>query len=53
MRGRGLKRVGSAWVLVDDASLPVRGRGLKPLGVAQTAIPNDVAPRAGARIETV
>ena len=53
MRGRGLK----PWAIeVKDSgrwSPPVRGRGLKLHGVCAIVGARRVAPRAGARIETM
>ena len=51
VRGRGLKRLGLCVGLADVVSPPVRGRGLKQR-FARFAECVDVAPRAGARIET-
>ena len=52
MRGRGLKQYRPPAVIRKCASPPVRGRGLKQPGGADQRFISDVAPRAGAWIET-
>ena len=53
VRARGLKLVLTADVTAVKASRPVRARGLKQKGIGVGRELNDVAPRAGAWIETL
>ena len=53
VRGRGLKRAVTREQLGERGSPPVRGRGLKHSQRLQHGRHNRVAPRAGARIETL
>ena len=52
MRVRGLKHYAIAGGLTACGSHPVRVRGLKPVPTKEPDVPDDVAPRAGAWIET-
>ncbi len=51
VRARGLKRFQRGILRLRERSRPVRARGLKPFAV-MIMLPLDVAPRAGAWIET-
>ena len=53
VRGRGLKLKPVRKVLIVSVSLPVRGRGLKRHLPREAGRAVHVAPRAGARIETL
>ena len=52
MRVRGLKRLVAIWLLVVMTSHPMRVRGLKRLGNLVIVSTSQVAPHAGAWIET-
>ena len=52
MRGRGLKRFPEGSAVTAGASPPMRGRGLKHRGFKDLLSYEDVAPHAGAWIET-
>ena len=52
MRGRGLKRVCGPSYCGSEWSPPMRGRGLKRKGRSNVEAQRNVAPHAGARIET-
>ena len=53
VRGRGLKPIGRIAEGVSMMSPPVRGRGLKRITAIISCPLGDVAPRAGAWIETL
>ena len=48
-----MKHTGSHWITPTMESPPVRGRGLKLVKHRRPIIRDGVAPRAGARIETM
>jgi len=52
-RARGLKRIASFFIVNNSLSRPTRARGLKPVQETIRRALSEVAPHAGAWIETL